>query len=59
MLGDGERDVAHAPISSFPVACSSQSSMKAWSGPHLLLTLLLRTDHREGDREESENLDIH
>jgi len=51
--------VARAPIAFCPMACLSQRSVKAWSGPHLLLTLLLRADCREGDREELKNLDMH
>lgn len=48
--------MVHVPISFFPVAYSSPRSTKTWSGPYIFLTLLLRPDHREGDREESENL---
>lgn len=50
--------MAHAPVSFFPVACSSPRSTKAWSGPCLSLILLLRTNCIEGNWEESEELDM-
>lgn len=50
--------MAHTPISFFPAAYSFPRSTEARSGLYLLLTLLLRPDHKDGDREESENLDM-